>query len=71
MPLWNLAVPLDPDLPEPLHMQLVSGLITRIQNGSRAVAEQLGFHRNHRTPEHTDNRLKRIAAASVFRFSSR
>ncbi len=56
MPLWDLSIPLDPALSEPLYLQLVSGLITRIQGGSlkpgdpipgtRALAEQLGIHRN-------------------------
>jgi GntR family transcriptional regulator/MocR family aminotransferase len=56
MPLWDLAIPLDQTRSEPLYLQLVSGLITRIQNGSlkpgdpipgtRALAEQLGIHRN-------------------------
>jgi GntR family transcriptional regulator/MocR family aminotransferase len=56
MPLWDLSIPLDPTLSEPLYLQLVSGLITRIQGGSlkpgdpipgtRALAEQLGIHRN-------------------------
>ena len=56
MPLWDLAIPLDPALPEPLYLQLVSGLIARIEGGSlkpgdpipgtRALAEKLGIHRN-------------------------
>jgi GntR family transcriptional regulator/MocR family aminotransferase len=56
MPLWDLAIPLDPTRSEPLYLQLVSGLIARIQGGSlkpgdpipgtRALAENLGIHRN-------------------------
>lgn len=56
MPLWDLSIPLDPTLSDPLYLQLVSGLITRIQGGSlkpgdpipgtRVLAEQLGIHRN-------------------------
>jgi GntR family transcriptional regulator/MocR family aminotransferase len=56
MPLWDLPIPLDPSRPEPLYLQLVQGLVARIQGGSlkpgdpipgtRALAEQLGIHRN-------------------------
>lgn len=56
MPNWDLTLPLDPGLPEPLYLQLVRAIVARIQNGSlksgdpipgtRALAEQLGIHRN-------------------------
>lgn len=55
-PLWDLHIPLDPELPKPLYLQLVEGIISRIQGGSlkpgdslpgtRALAEHLGIHRN-------------------------
>lgn len=55
-PLWDLHIPLDPSLSEPLYMQLVAGITLRIQGGAlkpgaalpgtRALAEQMGIHRN-------------------------